>query len=52
MIRNASNLGRTNGAPVIMVLFVHGWKNNAAYDNTNVGTFKATLTQLAALEKS
>ena len=51
MIRNASNLGRTNGAPVIMVLFVHGWKNNAAYDNTNVGTFKATLTQLAALEK-
>ena len=51
MIRNVARIGQPAGAPVIMVVFVHGWKNNAAEDNGNVQTFKATLMQLAGLEK-
>jgi hypothetical protein len=51
MIRNVARIGQPAGTPVIMVVFVHGWKNNAAEDNGNVRTFKATLMQLAGLEK-
>jgi hypothetical protein len=46
MIRSEAGIGQSNPVPVIMVLFVHGWKNNAAYNNTNVMTFKSVLNQL------
>jgi len=52
MIREEAGIGKQNAAPVIMVLFVHGWKNNAAYGNSNVVTFRAVLNQLADLEQT
>jgi hypothetical protein len=53
MIRNEAGLDdATNPCGVIMVLFVHGWKNNAAYDNTNVETFRSVLKQLGEVENS
>jgi hypothetical protein len=36
---------------VILVAFVHGWKNNAAVGNPNVESFKTTLAALAKTEK-
>ena len=29
-----------------VIVFVHGWKNNASFDNGNVETFRAVLTNL------
>jgi len=52
MIRNEAGFGSSNQCGVIMVLFVHGWKNNAAYENTNVGTFRSVLKQLSEVEHS
>jgi alpha-beta hydrolase superfamily lysophospholipase len=37
---------------VIMVLFVHGWKNNAAYNNGNVQMFRAALKGLSDAEQT
>jgi len=39
----------TNGLTIIV--FVHGWKNNAAFDDGNVQTFRAALTNLSATLK-
>ena len=50
MIRTEAGIGTQNETPVILVLFVHGWKNNAASDNGNVNTFRAVLKQLNDLE--
>jgi hypothetical protein len=36
---------------IIIVLFVHGWKNNAAFDNRNVQMFRGTLTELSKAEQ-
>jgi len=35
----------TNGLTILV--FVHGWKNNADFDNDNVETFRAALTNLS-----
>jgi hypothetical protein len=52
MIRTEAGIGQTNDAQgILIVLFVHGWKNNAAYDNTNVEMFRTTLQQLNNLEQ-
>jgi hypothetical protein len=37
--------------PVVIVLFVHGWKNNADYNNDNVKMFRNALRGLSAAEK-
>ena len=51
MIRTEAGIGQTNNAEgIVIVLFVHGWKNNAAYDNNNVEMFRQTLKQLRAAE--
>jgi hypothetical protein len=53
MIRTEAGIGQSNGAPGIVILvFVHGWKNNAAYDNANVEMFRTTLTNLDKAEHS
>jgi hypothetical protein len=52
MIRTESGIGQTNNAQgIVIVLFVHGWKNNAAYDNTNVVMFRNTLAQFNTVEE-
>src|ERR1700722_11775992 len=43
---------RNNAAGMVMLVFVHGWKNNAAYDNTNVAMFRQILAQIAELEST
>jgi hypothetical protein len=51
MIRTEAGIGRTNVAQgTIIVVFAHGWKNNAATDNTNVNMFRQALKQLGAAE--
>jgi hypothetical protein len=52
MIRTEAGIGQSNNAAgIVMVVFVHGWKNNAAYDNTNVVMFRQILGQLGAAEQ-
>ena len=52
MIRTEAGIGQTNNAQgIVIVLFVHGWKNNAAYDNPNVVMFRNTLTQFNTAEQ-
>ena len=41
--------GDTNG--LLIVVFVHGWKNNAAGNDTNVVSFHAVLDELGAIER-
>jgi hypothetical protein len=49
VINNISSEGKKpNG--LLMVAFIHGWKNNARYDNGNVASFRESLRQLARLE--
>jgi hypothetical protein len=51
MIRTEAGIGQPdNPQGIVMVLFVHGWKNNAATDDTNVNTFRTTLQYLRAAE--
>ena len=40
--------GRTN---LIMLVFVHGWKHNASFDDENVKMFRTNLTELAEMER-
>ena len=52
IIRTEAAIGQsTNAEGIIMVLFVHGWKNNAAYDNENVEMFRAMLKELKRAEE-
>ncbi len=52
LIRTEAGDGQSNSVHgVIIVLFVHGWKNNASFDNENVEMFRSTLTQLSKSEK-
>ncbi len=37
--------------PLLIVVFVHGWKHNARYDDENVKTFHKVLQQLGKLER-
>jgi len=50
-IRSATPALKAGGRKgAVVVLFVHGWKNNAAYDNGNVQTFRSILANLSAFE--
>ena len=41
LLRTEAGIGHSNNAEgIVMVLFVHGWKNNAAHDNENVEMFR------------
>lgn len=52
MIRHDTGMdGGAKPSGAIIMLFVHGWKNNAAYDNGNVATFRTVLKQLSDEEK-
>ena len=52
LIRKEAGIGQTNNAQgIVMVVFAHGWKNNAATNNANVEMFRATLKQLGAAEE-
>src|SRR5271170_6288201 len=52
MIRTEAGIGQSNNAAgIVIMVFVHGWKNNAAYDNTNVVMFRQTLAQLGSAEQ-
>ena len=37
--------------PLLIVVFVHGWKHNAKYDDENVKAFHGVLQQLGKLER-
>jgi hypothetical protein len=51
MIRGEMGTNKTdNPAGLLMILFVHGWKNNAACDNTNVILFRNALAGFARAE--
>src|SRR5262249_33197635 len=39
----------TNG--LLMVVFVHGWKHNASFDDDNVRMFRTNLTELTEMER-
>ncbi len=53
MLQTEAGIGQSNKAEgIVMVLFVHGWKNNAAYDNENVEMFRAMLKELNKAEQT
>ena len=53
MIRTEAGLDEPAKAEgIVIVLFVHGWKNNAAYDNKNVQMVRSTLSDLNQAEKA
>jgi hypothetical protein len=37
--------------PLLIVVFIHGWKHNAKYDDENVAAFHKVLQKLGKLEK-
>jgi alpha-beta hydrolase superfamily lysophospholipase len=52
MIRTEAGIGLSNNSRgIVLVVFAHGWKNNAASGNSNVVMFRSTLQQLAAAER-
>jgi hypothetical protein len=52
MIRTEAGVGQTNNTNgIVLMLFVHGWKNNASCNNSNVAMFRTTLQQLNKFEK-
>lgn len=53
VIRTEGDTARANNqAGLIIVVFVHGWKNNAAYDCGNVSMFRAELQGLNRAEQA
>jgi hypothetical protein len=51
MIRTEAGFGQPNNQQgIVLVLFVHGWKNNAANSDTNVNMFRKTLQYLNQAE--
>ncbi len=53
MIQTEAGIGQTkNTNGIVIVLFVHGWKDNAAYDNAGVVTFRSILEQLNNAEQA
>jgi hypothetical protein len=52
MITNELASGTAAQKGAIIVFFVHGWKNNADYADTNVQTFRIVLKQLADVENA
>lgn len=54
MIRDEAGIGSAQGATprgIILVAFVHGWKDNAAYNGDAVKAFRDILQQLSDAEK-
>jgi hypothetical protein len=52
MIREEAGIGQSNVTQgIVMIVFAHGWKNNAAMDNDNVVMFRKTLNQFGISEK-
>src|ERR1017187_6797929 len=52
MIQTEAGIGQTNNAEgIVILLFVPGWKNNAAYDNDNVEMFRKILKQLSTADQ-
>jgi len=52
MIRTEAGLPQSNLAQgIVIVVFAHGWKNNAAWNNGNVQTLRTVLKQLGDAEK-
>src|ERR1043166_9006413 len=52
MIQTEAGISQSNNAEgIVIVLFVHGWKNNAAYRNDNVEMFRAMLKDLKSAEQ-
>ena len=53
MLKTEAGIGQSNNAEgIVIVLFAHGWKNNAAYDNENVQMFRAVLSELRKAEQN
>ena len=53
MVRQQANLSASNNAAgIVLLVFVHGWKNNAAYNCSNVATFRTALQQLNLAEQT
>ncbi|HEY3854782.1 MAG TPA: esterase [Verrucomicrobiae bacterium] len=51
MIRDEGGIGQPNSTQSLcVVVFVHGWKNNAATNNDNVEMFRKTLDQFGIAE--
>jgi hypothetical protein len=50
LIRDECAIGTPHESATIMVLFVHGWKHNAAFDDESVQTFRTVLKQFSDLE--
>ena len=51
MIRRDADIGQTtNAAGIVMLVFVHGWQDNAASDNEKVGMVRQVLAQISDLE--
>jgi hypothetical protein len=53
MIQTEAGFGHPdNPQGIVIVVFVHGWKNNAAADDTNVITFRRALEYLDSAEQA
>ena len=49
MVQHEAGMDKSSAPKgIIMVLFVHGWKNNASTESTNVVMFRETLQELRA----
>jgi pimeloyl-ACP methyl ester carboxylesterase len=46
----ANEMAREGGQDILNVVFVHGWKHNAAPGDENIATFRAALARLADTE--
>jgi len=52
MVQTEAGIGQTNNTNgIVIVLFVHGWKDNAEYDNDGVVAFRSILEQLNKAEQ-
>ena len=49
VLQRFSEEDHTNG--LLMVVFVHGWKHNASFEDDNVIMFRTVLAELAAMER-
>ncbi len=55
MVRNEAGVGDgAHSVPqgIVLVVFVHGWKDNAAFDSFGVQAFRDILTELSTLEQT
>ena len=55
MVRNAAGVGdEAHSTPqgIVLVVFVHGWKDNADFNSFGVQAFRDILTELNALEQT